>query len=346
MAAYQERNGRIRAIVRRKGLPPLSKTFDRKTDAAKWARQVESQIDEGDFQAPIKMTVRELLKKYQEEVTPTKAGSKWESTRIDLLMKQGFADKPLHNCVDAICDWREKRAKQVQASSLNRELNVLSGVFSFAIKRWRVKLKANPIKSVVRPPRTKARTRRVASQELAALWQHFGLSPPVKQRYYVPWMFEFACETGLRLGELVRLRWQDVDLSGHTLYVLPGKNGDDRHALLTPRAEELLQGLPRPTDHVFPVHAASIGVEFREACKALGIKNLHFHDSRHEATSQLAKKLLLQELAAVIGHRDYKSLQTYYNPTPAELAQKLRGGGAAPTAARLPSPKEVSGSEG
>lgn len=346
MATYQERNGRIRVIVRRKGLPAQSKTFDRKTDAARWARKLESQIDEGDFQAPLKMTVRELLERYRDEVTPDKAGSKWETTRIELLLRQAFVEQPLHDCVDAICDWREKRARQVKASSLNRELNVLSGVFSYAIKRWRVKLKANPIKSVVRPPRVKARSRRVAPQELAALWRFFGLAAPTKQRQYVPWMFELACETGLRMGEIVALRWKDVDLTNGTLYVLPGKNGDDRHALLTVRAEELLRGLPRLDDRVFPVNAGSIGVEFRDACKALGIQDLHFHDSRHEATSQLAKRLSLQELAAVIGHRDYKSLQTYYNPTPAELAAKLRGGASAPTPGRLPQPTAASAAEG
>lgn len=343
MAAYQERNGRIRAIVRRKGLPAQSQTFARKTDAVKWARKVESEIDEGDYQIPLKTTVRELLQRYRDEVSPTKAGARWEITRIELLLRETFVDKPLHDCVDAICDWREKRAKQVQASSLNRELNVLSGVFTYAIKRWRVKLRANPIKAVVRPPKTKARNRRVASQELAALWRFFGLQSPRASRQYVPWMFEFACETGLRLGELCRLRWTDVDVFAHTAYVLPGKNGDDRYALLTERAEELLGGLPRLDDRVFPVNAGSIGVEFRDACKALGVEDLHFHDSRHEATSQLAKRLSLQELAAVIGHRDYKSLQTYYNPTPAELASKLRGADS-PKPARPRQPTSACGS--
>lgn len=345
MATYQERNGKVRVIVRRKGMPAQSKTFERKTDAVKWARKVESQIDEGEFQTPLKMTVGELLAKYRDEVTPAKAGSKWEATRIELLLRQRFASKPLHDCVDAICDWREQRALEVKASSLNRELNVLSGVFSYAIKRWRVKLKANPIKSVVRPPRVKARSRRVQSTELAALWRFFGLTPPTNQRQYVPWMFEFACETGLRMGELAALRWRDVDLGRATAYVLPGKNGDDRHALLTERAEELLRGLPRLDERVFPVHVGSIGVEFRDACKALGIEDLHFHDSRHEATSQLAKKLSLQELAAVIGHRDYKSLQTYYNPTPAELAAKLRGTDS-PTPPRRPPPTSACDSAG
>jgi integrase len=325
MATYQERNGRIRAIVRRKGLPPQSKSFDRKTDAVRWARKMESEIDEGDFQVPLKSTVRELLVRYRDEVSPTKPGAKWEITRLNLLMRDKFADEAISNCVDAICDWRERRIKEVSSASVNRELNVLSGVFTYAIKRWRVKLKSNPVQHVVRPAKAKPRSRRVQPNELAAIWRYFGLTPPKTTKAYVPWMFEFACETGLRMQELSRLRWQDVHFDEGTIYVAKSKNGDDRHALLTQRAEELLRGLPRLDDRVFPVNAGSIGVEFRDGCKALEIQDLHFHDSRHEATSQLAKKLLLQELAAVIGHRDYKSLQTYYNPTGAELAAKLRG---------------------
>ena len=163
-------------------------------------------------------------------------------------------------------------------------------------------------------------------EELAALWGHFGMSPPTKIKHYVPWMFEFSCETGMRTAELLRLRWIDVNWEGGWVYVLPSKNEDERHALLTERAEELLRGLPHTSECVFPVNSGTIGVEFRDGCKALGIQNLHFHDSRHEACSQLAKKLSVMELAAVIGHRDLKSLQIYYNPTPQELSAKLRAG--------------------
>lgn len=337
---YKDGN-RYRVQVRRKGVSPVSKTFKRKANAERHARKIEVEIDEGEYVAPIKLTVEELFLRYRREVVEAKDDWKWNYNAITRLLKADWTKLQLTACTDALVDWCEERKGEVCGETVNRELNVVSGIFTYAIKRWRIKLRANPVKSCLRPPKGKHRKRRPSDQELAALWGHFGVSPPTKLREYVPWVFEFACQTGLRMGELMRLRWAHVNVEQGTVYVLHGKNGDDRHALLTERAEELLRGLPRLDDRVFPVNAGSIGVEFRDACKALGIKDLHFHDSRHEATSQLAKRLSLQELAAVIGHRDYKSLQTYYNPTPAELAAKLRGA-VRPTPPRQSQPTSVS----
>ena len=336
---------RYRVQVRRKGVSPISKTFKRKANADKFARKLETQIDEGEYVAPIKMTVAELFLRYKREVAESLDTWRWTCNAIDRLLQNRWCELRVTDCTDALVSWCEERKTEVGGDTVNRELNVISGIFTYAIKRWRIKLRANPVKSCLRPPKGKHRKRRPSERELAALWSHFGLSTPTKLREYVPWLFEFACQTGLRLGELMRLRWIDVDFDQGTVYVLHSKNGDDRHALLTERAEELLRGLPRLADRVFPVNAGSIGVEFRDACKALDIKDLHFHDSRHEAASQLAKKLSLQELAAVIGHRDYKSLQTYYNPTPGELAAKLRGG-APPTPPRPTRPTSAYGSAG
>lgn len=327
MATYQQRGEQWRAIVRRKGFPSQSKTFARKTDAQKWARKIEGTIDDGDFYVSSKATVRELLERYRKEVTPTKAGWKWETTRIDKLLREPWVELRAAEAADAIGHWAEEQRAVLSAASINRELNVLSGVFTYAIKRWRIRLRSNPIRSIVRPPKTKARTRRVLDSELSRLWSYFTVAAPTTTKSYIPWLFEFAIETGLRTAELLKLRWMDVNVGEGWIYVLPSKNGDARHALLTPRAVEILAAMPHRADTVFPVNAGSVGVMFRAACKALGIKDLHFHDARHEATSRLAKKLSVMELASVIGHRDLKSLLVYYNPTPAELAAKLRGGG-------------------
>ena len=118
-----------------------------------------------------------------------------------------------------------------------------------------------------------------------------------------------------------------MNLEERWVYVPPSKNGDDRHALLTDRAKVLLRLLPKNNSRVFPVNKGSVGTEFREATKALGFADLHFHDSRHEACTRLARFLTVMELARVIGHRDLKSLMVYYNPPPAELAAKLPGAG-------------------
>jgi integrase len=332
---------RWRVQVRRKGVQQVSKTYKKKSAANRVARRIEAEIDEGDYVAPLKITVRELFDRYRREVTEQRENWKWESTAIKRLCREKWTELAVTNCTDGLIDWCEERKSEVCGDTVNRELNVISPIFNHAMKVWRIRLKSNPVKACVRPPKGKSRRRRVKPHELDALWKFFGTATPTQVKDYVPWVFEFACETGLRTKELMRLRWSDVDFTHGTLYVLPSKNGDDRHAILTDRAAALLKGIPRLEDRVFALNAGSIGVAFRDACQALDIKDLHFHDSRHEACSQLAKRLSLQELAAVIGHRDYKSLQIYYNPTAEELAAKWRDA-AAPKPLHPQQPTSVS----
>jgi len=237
-----------------------------------------------------------------------------------------WVDWALTEIGDALAEWVEQRRTEVKPNTVRREAAIISGLMTHAMKRWRVKLRANPMRSVELPPKDKARKRRVRQSEIDKLWAHFG-SVVKTTRSYVPWMFEFACETGMRLGEIANLEWADVNMEERWAFVAQSKNGDSRHALLTLRAVELLNGLPRTTSRVFPVNKGSVGTEFRDATKALGIEDLHFHDSRHEACTRLSRSLAVMELARVIGHRNINELLTYYNPTPAELAAKLHGAG-------------------
>ena len=332
MATYQERGDRVRALIRIKGHKPVSKTFRTKTLAKQWATKTEAAMLDGDHFNPGKTSVRKLIERYLKEEDT----DRWTYNRLARLNREEkWVDLPLADCQDAIALWVERRRKKVKANSVLREASVLSKVFSHAMKRWRVKLRVNPMRDIDKPNKDKPRNRRVKQSEIDAIWGHFGRQEPTIQRHYIPWMFEFACETGMRLGELTKLRWEDVNPDERWMYVLPSKNKDDRNGLLTVRAVELIAGLPRSTERVFPTNVGSVGTEFRRALKELGLSDLHFHDSRHEATSRLAKWLSVLELARVVGHRDLKSLMTYYNPTPAELAAKLPGGVVQPS---LPHP--------
>lgn len=328
MPTYQTRQGRTRAIIRVAGHQTMSKTFASMKLARAWAIKTEAEMLEGDHVAASKMTVRQLFEKYRDEV----ASDRWSIIRIDQLLRDGgFAELPANSCHDGLAAWLERRRKEVKPNTVRREVSMMGSVFKHAIKRWKLKCKEgrSPTHNLDRPDKGKDRKRRVKPEELAKLWVFFGAGAPRYRKQYVPFMFEFACETGMRLGELCKLRWDEVHLEERWVSVLQTKNGDDRHAVLTPRAVELLELLPRTGEMVFPVNRGSVGTEFHKACRELKIVDLHFHDSRHEATSRLCKLLSVMELAAVIGHRDLRSLMVYYNPTAEELAVKVGQGIAA-----------------
>jgi integrase len=78
-----------------------------------------------------------------------------------------------------------------------------------------------------------------------------------------------------------------------------------------------------------PVLRSAVRVEtpgdalFRKCRDRAGIVGLHFHDSRHEAITRLAQRLDVLDLARMVGHRDLKMLQAYYNATAEEIAARL-----------------------
>ena len=142
--------GRFRAVVRRTGYKTRSRIFPTKRLAESWARSIETEMDRARYRDPgedLKTTVRELLEKFRDEVTPGRKGGRWESVRLDMLLRTAdFVERRLDQLrVEDIRTWRDTRLKQVSNASVNRELNLISGVFSHAIKEWGLPLQENPV---------------------------------------------------------------------------------------------------------------------------------------------------------------------------------------------------------
>ncbi|AAV95648.1 site-specific recombinase, phage integrase family [Ruegeria pomeroyi DSS-3] len=111
---------------------------------------------------------------------------------------------------------------------------------------------------------------------------------------------KFAVATAMRLDEICRVEWADLDVDHRTLLIRDRKDprnktgndqriplfaatGFDAWALVTEQAKEL--GLTN--GRIFPYSSKSVGTAFRRACVEVGVKDLHFHDLRHEGTSLL-----------------------------------------------------------
>lgn len=103
------------------------------------------------------------------------------------------------------------------------------------------------------------------------------------------------------------------------------KNGHSRDVALTTRAVELLKVMQRTSNQhcVFRLVSGTADTLFRKARDKVGISDLHFHDTRHEATTRLARKLDVLDLARMTGHKDTRSLMIDYNATATELASRL-----------------------
>lgn len=343
MATFLQRpNGRWQAKVRRHGLPPLSQVFDRKIDAAAWARAQESEFERGvwrDRSVADATTLFQLLEHYQQDVAPTKRGADVEVLRIRTIQRDPLSRFKLTALTPSVlAGWRDDRlAGGAAGSTVNRELNLLSAVINWARKELMMPID-NPVSAIRRPPQGQARERRLQDGEEARLMRALGdHAAPVKgqkragnyrigaRNFWIKPMVQFALETAMRRGELLSLQWADVDLKDQTAFLQQTKNGESRTVPLSSRAVAILRALPRSLDgRVFPTTADALKKVWQRACTQADLEDLRFHDLRHEATSRLAEKLPnVIELAAVTGHRDLRMLKRYYHPRATDLAKKL-----------------------
>jgi integrase len=129
----------------------------------------------------------------------------------------------------------------------------------------------------------------------------------------------------MRRGELLQLRWANINFLDQTAYLPMTKNGTARVVPLSKKAIQLLRELPRDIDErVFPIEAETIHAAFRKACSRAGVADFRWHDLRVTAITRLAEKLPnLIELAAVSGHQSLAMLKKYYHPSASDLAKKL-----------------------
>jgi integrase len=133
-----------------------------------------------------------------------------------------------------------------------------------------------------------------------------------------------ALQTGARRGELINLRWPDVDMKARTLTFRETKNGDARSIPMTETLYASLRALPRPLDpsaHVLPQRSPqALSRAFGHLVRRLGIKDLRFHDLRHDAASTLTMAGVGQRaVMAMLGHRDPRMTIRYQHLSPEHM---------------------------
>jgi integrase len=266
-----------------------------------------------------------LIDRFITEVVPAKksAGS---LTRCLQVLKRHFGRHTLASLRPAdVALYRDQRIAAGRAGgTVIKELNVLSLVIDCAIKDWGYYLAGNPVESVRRPAAARGRERRLSIPEHASLIASCKESGSPLLTALV----ELALETGMRLGELLALRWPHIDHATRVARLLTTKNGDARSVPLSPQALRVLITLPRHigTERVFWSWSRADSVEnvWRRAVRRAGLSDLRFHDLRHKAVSRLFERgLNVMEVAAISGHRSLQMLRRYTHLDASSLAHKL-----------------------
>jgi integrase len=336
IATVSSRPKSWRVQIRRLGHAPLSKSFPKKhftkSQAWAWADRAERELLAGTF-AAARETLGQALEKYAAEVSPKKRGARWEAYRLAAIGKSPMASLPMGNITPAVlASWRDRRLREVAGSTVRREMNLIDSVLEVTRKEWKW-IQVNPLRDVAKPPNPRSRRRRVPDTETKALCAQLERGPAGRE---VAAGFRLGIETGMRAGELWSLEREQIDLGRAVARLEVTKNGDARDVPLSPAAVAIMRDLlADERQMLFTVTNASRDALFRKARDTVGIKDLHFHDSRAEAVWRLSKIFNALELGRIIGHRDPKSLYFYYEDDAAALATRF----AQPGASRRPKPR-------
>lgn len=335
MASIVKRGKTWRAQLSVKGARD-SGVFATKAQAQAWAVEREAQMRRmAQTGIDTDKTVQDAFDRYLETVSGRKKGKKWESTRLAFLSKNEISDIQLGKMrlcnvtSDTIAKWRDSclngsaKRKPVLGSTVNRDLALLSHVFATARTEWKW-IMTSPTTDVRRPPSELARDRLISAEDIEKICQSLGHAGSVRTKSdLVAIAFLFAIETAMRAGEICALRREWVVGSVASLPASVVKNGCKRDVPLSGRALELLSLLPDTGPEYFGLTSSRLDALFRKGRDRALVGDLTFHDTRHEAITRLARKLNVLELARMVGHRDLKTLQIYYNETAAEIAKRL-----------------------
>jgi integrase len=297
------------------------RSFTTKAAAAAWALQREAEM-RGDRLPD--STLGKAIARYRAEVVPAQKGWQFTDRRCVAMLCESICSRPIASITAAdIAAIRDRRMKLVKPSTVARELTVWRGVFEKARRDWGL-IRVNPMADVKSPSEGPGRERRVSDDEIERMRLALGWAvdePPATLSQQIGLMMLLALETAMRAGEMLSLTWDQVD--ERAVRLTRTKNGDSRDVPLSLRAVELIDLLPRTGARLFTLSPSSRDALWRKAMRAAMIEGMTFHDLRHEATTRLARKLDVLDLARMTGHRDLRMLRRYYNPTAAEIASRL-----------------------
>ena len=240
--------------------------------------------------------------------------SYYTDTKIVGLLKRLFGGKYLYEISSLDIErFKSQRAKEVSPATVNRALAVLKSMFNRAIL-WG-KAEHNPCKGVKLFKENNQRLRFLEREEVDKLLSNCceHLRPIVI----------VALHTGMRKGEILGLKWRDIDIKRNMIYLADTKNGEKREVPMNDIVQKTIIGvLKHPeSQYIFCNNDGQpygdIKKSFLTAVNKSGIINFHFHDLRHTFASQLVMAGVdLNTVRELLGHKSLEMTLRYSHLSP------------------------------
>jgi len=270
--------------------------------AGKVLAKRKDQIAEGrflDVQAQSKVIFNELAKLYMEYARTNKRSLERDGHSIKRLLSR-FAGRKLSDVLSlALEEYKAARLKEVTPATVNRELACLKHMFTKAIQ-WNL-ASSNPVKTIRMIKERNTWLRYLSSDEIEQLLDSIDarFKPVVVTALY----------NGMRRGEILGLKWTEVDTIRGLIFIRDSKNGNKRELPLASHLLAQMRLLPHNGDFVFDPEGGysirSLRSTFGRALRKAEIEDFTFHDIRHTFASHLVMSgvnlLTVKELKGIIG---------------------------------------------
>jgi integrase len=271
---------------------------------------------------PATETLGSVLSEYLVKVTPAKKSAASEKRRINRLMRDPISHYRVCDLTpEVLAAFRDKRLEQGLRAS-GYDLQIIRHALNVAMSEWGLTLVTNPVNKIRMPKKPKGRERRLKPGEYELLLKHARLS----KSWFLEPLIILGVETGMRLGEMLKLRWEDWDPEKQTLYLRDTKNGLDRFIPINGEAKIIVCLLNRSDKQLFPTNYEAVKSAWVRLRIRANIPDLRFHDLRHEAISRwFDMGLSIPEVMRLSGHATHLTALSYSHVNCDSLQQKITG---------------------
>ena len=224
--------------------------------------------------------------------------------------------------------------KPITGATVNRELAILKTAFNKGIE-WNL-VDSNPVERVkFFSEKDRGRTRYLSTDEKEKL---LVAASPELRRFII-----IAIKTGMRLSEILSLKWTDTDSNANEILVRKSKSGGMRFIPLHPDVVDVLGSLPKHGQYVFSsargerfCRSGWVRTQFERVVEKIGMRDFHIHDLRHTFASELVMKGVdIKTVSELLGHSSTRMTERYSHLSPQHksLAVNLLATEAKPTQA-------------
>lgn len=345
MPTIRPRGEGFQAIVRVKRLGTIvhqeSRMFTTERLARDWGERLEKKIKtEGIPERKLSnKTLGALLEDYLEQLRTHNAVHR--ARENELLQLASVFDKTyLNNLTAHTFTQFAQRRKEIgtgpttilhNLATVRAVLNAAKPMFGLDVNGQTVSEAISALGRVGAVTKSASRERRPTTEELQALdaeYRRIATYPSTKLPMVT--LVPLAIEFPRRLGELLKMKWSDYDKKAGIMTLRGTKHPTRARDEIVPvsrEARRIIDALPVLDERILPYEPESVSTSFQRITERLGLKDLRFHDLRHEGISRMFERgLSIHEVAIVSGHQSWAMLRRYTHPSVTALAEKLNAG--------------------